>query len=212
MTSFDSALEFLYDENHVLVVNKKAGLLTQPNQSSEKNLEDLAKGYVKEKKQKEGRVFLHALHRLDKPVSGIVLFAKTSKALSRLSESMRNREVEKMYLAKVEGHLEEKSGELIHFVTHGSHRALVGKEGKKAHLSYAVIQEEGDATLVEIVLHTGRYHQIRAQFSHIGHPILGDTKYGAKFSEGNIALHHAKLTFPHPTTKELKTVTSNPPF
>jgi len=212
MKSFDSALEILYEDNHLLAVNKKAGLLTQPNQSGEKNLEDLAKAYLKEKKQKEGRVFLHALHRLDRPVSGIVLFAKTSKALSRLNESMRNREVEKMYLAKVEGHLEEKSGELIHFLTHGSHRAHVGKEGKKAHLSYAKIQKEKDATLVEITLHTGRYHQIRAQFSHIGHPILGDTKYGAKTSQGNIALHHAKLTFPHPISKELKTVISTPPF
>lgn len=201
-------LEVLYEDNHLLALNKPAGLLTQPNESAAPSLEDLAKDYIKKKYRKKGSVFLHPIHRLDKPVSGIVLFARTSKALSRLNSQMRARTIQKTYAAKVEGHLKKKSGELRHALTHRSHHAKVKKTAasKEAVLSYTVKKDYAHSTLLLITLHTGRYHQIRAQFSHIGHPILGDTKYGATQKNLRLALHHTKLIFNHPITNESITI------
>ena len=203
-------LEILYEDNHLLAVNKPPGLLTQPNQTDEQNLEDLAKEYIKKKYHKKGNVFLHPIHRLDKPVSGIVLFARTSKALSRLNSQMRARKIQKTYAAKVEGHFEKKTGELRHQLSHGSHRATVKKTitSKEAILSYTVKKEYPHSTLLLIQLHTGRYHQIRAQLSHVGHPILGDTKYGATQKFSRLALHHTQLIFYHPVTNEMLTINS----
>lgn len=204
MKSFANAV--LYEDNHLLAVNKPPGLLTQPNETEAPSLEEHAKAYLKEKYNKQGNVFLHAIHRLDKPVSGIVLFARTSKALSRLNEQMRERKMEKVYTAEVEGHLDQKEGELRHLLLHSSHHARVHPSGKEAHLSYRILERRPQTTLVEVTLHTGRYHQIRAQFAHIGHPIVGDTKYGVA-PASRIALHHSRLTFAHPISQELLTLT-----
>ena len=144
-------------------------------------------------------------------MSGIVLFAKTSKALSRLNAQMRARSIIKTYAAKVEGHLKKKSGQLRHHLTHASHRAQVGKisGSKEALLSYTVKQEDAHSTLVLITLHTGRYHQIRSQFAHIGHPIVGDIKYGSLKKSSSLALHHTQLIFHHPITNEMLKIKSD---
>ncbi|MCB1082175.1 MAG: RluA family pseudouridine synthase [Chlamydiia bacterium] len=204
-----NAPKVLYEDNHLLALDKPAGLLTQPNGTDADSLEEQGKRHLKQKCQKPGNVFLHPIHRLDKPVSGIVLFARTSKALSRLNEAMRSRQLTKIYHAEVEGHLENPAGELTHFLIHSSHRAAVATngQGKKAVLTYRTLKTYPHSTLLEVTLHTGRYHQIRIQLSHIGHPIIGDTKYGAKPS-ARLALHHAALTFPHPITQQEITVTS----
>ncbi len=191
-------MKVVYCDNHILVVEKPAGLPTQ-GEEGEKSLQTEAQAWVKQKYQKKGNVFLHPVHRLDAPVSGLVLFARTSKALSRLNEMMREHKIEKTYTALVEGDLEEKQGTLRHKLLHGEHRALISSKGKEAILDYKVIKKIKNNTLVEIHLHTGRYHQIRAQFSAIGHPIVGDTKYGAKTS-GSLQLCSAALSFTHPVT------------
>jgi len=197
-------MEVVFCDNHLLVISKPAGLSTQPHEGESDNLTDRAKAWVKKEYNKAGNVFLEPIHRLDKPVGGLVLFARTSKALSRLQESMRNKQIIKTYFAWVEGTLSEKTGTLEHTLTHGEHRAHVHKEGKLARLHYVVLEEKNGRTHVEITLETGRYHQIRAQFSAIGAPVVGDIKYGSKtaLSKPGILLHHGRLAFPHPVTKE----------
>jgi len=203
----ESQPEIVYSDNHILVASKPHGWLTQPDQSRTPSLEGFAKEWVKSQYNKPGDVFLHAVHRLDKPVSGLVLFARTSKALSRLNEQSRAQEIERIYWAEVEGVLAHREARLKHFLIHGEHRALIGKEGEKeaklAALNYLVEQFNAHSTFVSIDLETGRYHQIRAQFSAIGHPIVGDKRYGAK-SDGYDAIHlHCwQLLFEHPVTHE----------
>ncbi len=193
-------MRIIYCDNHLLVVSKPAGLSTQPH-DGEDSLSDRAKAWIKKEFQKPGSVFLEPIHRLDKPVSGLVLFARTSKALSRLQEMMRQHQIEKTYYAWIEGELPEPEGTLEHLLIHGDHRAHVHPEGKLARLHYRQIAQGNGKTQLEIILETGRYHQIRAQFSAIGYPIVGDVKYGAK-APGKIALHHGRLRFCHPVTKE----------
>jgi 23S rRNA pseudouridine1911/1915/1917 synthase len=199
-------LNILFCDNHILVVDKPGGLLTQPNNSKQSNLEDLSKEWVKKKYNKKGNIFLHCIHRLDKPVSGIVLFARTSKALSRLNEQSRSQKIKRWYLAEVEGILKEKSGVLENYLVHGSHKAHVfdkkTEKSKLAILKYKVLKTKKDSTVVEIELQTGRYHQIRAQFSYIRHPIVGDQKYGSKNELKCIKLCHHKMEFSHPVSKE----------
>ena len=201
-------LEILYEDNHILVLNKPAGLLTQPSPELEKSLETDAKDYMRKKYSKKGGVFLHAVHRLDKPASGIVLFAKTQKALSRLNEAIRQKKWNKTYLAICEGVFEKKEGTLELYLAHGDQKAkLVQKEEKGAKpslLSYRVISSKDDLSLIEVLLFSGRYHQIRVSFQTICHPILGDHKYGAKksFAKESIALHHHRLEIIHPVTLE----------
>ncbi len=201
-------VEVLYEDNHILVVNKPAGIATQPSPTSNESLELNCKRWVKEKYQKPGNVFLHAIHRLDKPVSGIVLFARTSKALSRLNAAMRSREMQKVYIAHVEGCLKPQEGTLEHYLVHGDHYAHLAsptsKDAKRACLHYVVKQYQDSMSVVEISLETGRYHQIRAQMAAVGHPVVGDLKYGSSLSkeEGTIALCHASFSFPHPISKE----------
>jgi 23S rRNA pseudouridine1911/1915/1917 synthase len=216
MKSFDNE-EVLFCDNHLLVACKPAGLLTQPDSSGDANLEAFVKDWVKHEYRKEGNVFLHCIHRLDRPVSGLVLFARTSKALSRLNEQSRGLEIQRFYVAEVEGILPDKLGQLDHYLIHGDHRAIVGSaetEGAKhARLKYEVLHYMPHSTLVHVELETGRYHQIRAQFGAIGHPIVGDKKYGAKSGDGKtIRLHAAKLALEHPVTKEVLTFESPPPF
>jgi 23S rRNA pseudouridine1911/1915/1917 synthase len=190
-------------DNHILVVDKPADVATQPD------LTELAKAWVKKKFNKPGRVFLEPIHRLDKPVAGIVLFARTSKALSRLQEQMRERQMEKIYEAWVEGSPKQDHGELRHLLLHGSFRAEVSSEGKEAVLEYEVLKKEKNHSELRIRLHTGRYHQIRAQMAAIGCPILGDSKYGSRTPwKKGIALYAKQLSFKHPVTQELVTVNS----
>ncbi len=192
-------------DNHLLALNKPHGLLTQPSNTSEDNLEDFAKDFIKKKFQKPGKVFLTPIHRLDRVTSGIVLFARTSKALKRLQVMMKNREIKKTYRARIEGALPQDSGTLTNEIVHDEYKARISKaktkESKTAILHYKIIKDN----LVEVILETGRYHQIRAQFANIGCPIVGDTKYGAKkgIMPQRIELVHAKMEFIHPVTKEM---------
>jgi len=207
MKSSDSA-EIIFCDNHILIAAKPPGLLTQPDESGADSLEAFGKEWVKREYKKPGNVFLHCIHRLDRPVSGLVLFARTSKALSRLNEQSRGQEIQRIYIAEVEGVLAHKEGKLDHYLIHGDHRALIGKEGDKdakhARLTYQVIHRRPHSTVVSIELETGRYHQIRAQFSATGHPIVGDKRYASQSGDGNcIHLHCSNLAFQHPVTREV---------
>ena len=197
----------VYVDNHILVVFKRAGIATQSAPGRQDGLEEEAKRWIKKAFDKRGAVFLHPIHRLDKEVSGLVLFARSSKALSRLQQMLRERKISRTYLALVEGEPKEKEGELKHFLIHGSHRALLAASGAKGAkpslLFYRILEKPGRESLLEVRLVTGRYHQIRAQLSAWGHPVVGDRKYGSKmpWQKGGIALVHAKLEFIHPVTK-----------
>ena len=165
----------LYADNHLLAVNKPAGMLTQDSGTGLRNMEDWAREWVRVAKNKSGAVFLNAVHRIDKGVSGVVLFARTSKALSRLNEDIRKRNCRKIYHALVEKSPDQPVGELVHWLTHEHHRAEVCSEGdagaQKAVLRYRALKMMGGLSLLEVDLETGRYHQIRAQLSAIGCPI-----------------------------------------
>ena len=196
-------LKILYEDNHLIAVFKPAGLLVQADASGAICLMDIVKDYLKEKYNKPGDVFLGLVHRLDRPVAGIVLFAKTSKGASRVSEQFREHEVSKIYTAVLEGQLEKDSDTLEVFIKKDEklRKAYVFDKGvedaQKASLLYKVLSRENDRTWAQIELHTGRFHQIRATFAHIGYPILGDGKYGSKmkYQEGKIALCATELSF-----------------
>lgn len=201
-------VKVIFEDNHLLVLLKPPNLPTQPTPNSTESLEAQAKEWCKKKYQKPGNVYLHAIHRLDGPVSGVVVFAKTSKALSRLQASIRAHKTEKTYFAWVEGELKE-SATLEDYLIHGDHIALQGhssnKDAKFCRLSYEVVKKEKGRTLVKIHLETGRYHQIRAQFGFRGHPLIGDKKYGSRYASSAIALYHASYSIPHPVTGEVVT-------
>jgi 23S rRNA pseudouridine1911/1915/1917 synthase len=202
----DLPFKIIFEDNHLLVLEKPAGMLTQPDMSGSLSLEDLAKIYLKEKYEKKGDVFLHSIHRLDKQVSGLVIFAKTSKALSRLNQQMREKKIIKKYIALVHGIFTNKKGELINYLVHSSHRAEISskedKIAKRAELFYEVLHEEKNKSLVSIELATGRYHQIRAQLSAFGHPIIGDEKYGSQEKREELFLHCSSLEFFHPISNK----------
>lgn len=207
-------MNVIFVDNHILIIAKPAGLATQPSLDTTDSLEDQAKVWVKKEYQKPGNVYLHAVHRLDRPVSGLVLFARTSKALSRLNASMRDKEFKKTYTALLEGKIKQDQGVLEHYLIHGDHKAILAtkgsREAKLCRLHYQVLKKSVRGTLVKIDLETGRYHQIRAQFAAIGHPVVGDTKYGARPSglgPNKIMLHQGEMSFPHPVTQEEKTFT-----
>lgn len=211
--------DILYEDNHLLVVNKHAGDLVQPDPSGEAALEDRIKAYIKSRDGKPGAVFLGVVHRIDRPVSGAVLFAKTSKALTRLNEMIRTGEIRKIYWAVTEQRPEPEQGELRHYILRDgkSNRSRAcdapKPEAKEARLRYRTAAASARYTLVEVELLTGRHHQIRAQLSKIGCPIKGDLKYGAKRSnpDGGISLHSRSVTFLHPVRKEPLTVTAPVP-
>lgn len=198
-----SDLKIIYEDNHSIAVIKPGGLLVQATEKGVPNLLDEVRKYIKDKYQKPGNVFLGLVHRLDRAVSGIVVFAKTTKGASRLSEQFRNREVGKIYTALVEGHLNNDSGHLVHYLLKDETKkhALISEEEKdgyqRSELKYVKLKEIGDNTLIEIDLLTGRFNQIRAQLAHIGHPIVGDIKYGAKvrLDDNTICLCATKLSF-----------------
>ena len=202
-------IDIIFENNHLLVLNKPANLLTQPSGTEQDSLEQRAKNWIKQRDHKPGQVFLEAVHRLDKPVSGVTIFGKTSKALARLNESIRNKQTVKIYWAWVEGHPTQKEAILEHALLHDEFQARVvscsHKEAKLARLSYREIERYSHYSLLEITLETGRYHQIRAQLAAIDHPILNDVKYGGQLSLdiSGIALHHRKLEIPDPISKQM---------
>lgn len=211
MSTTKDNLQVLYEDNHVLIVNKRAGDPVQSDMSGDKPLRDVVMEYLKEKYQKPGNVFVGLVHRLDRPTSGIVVFAKTSKALTRLNESFRNKELKKTYWALVKNPVPKKSDTLVHYLVRYPAKNISKafekevKESKKAILHYQVLKAFDHYSLVEIDLETGRHHQIRAQFTAIGCPIRGDLKYGSKRpnDDGNINLHARKLEIKHPVKDEL---------
>jgi 23S rRNA pseudouridine1911/1915/1917 synthase len=202
-------MRVLYEDNHLIAVFKPAGTLVQGDISLKSCLMDEVKKYLKKKYNKKGNVFLGLLHRIDRPVSGVVLFAKTSKGASRLSEQFRNNEVKKIYRAVVSGKVKEKEGTLINYILKDEEnkKAIIDEKGKRAELYYKVISSDDKQSVLEVQLKTGRFHQIRAQLAFIGHPIIGDVKYGGPKSEGNISLSAISLTFKTAVTKEIKCVT-----
>jgi len=203
-------LQILHEDNHIIVVNKRVGDLVQGDKTGDKPLSEVVKEYIKEKYNKPGEVFLGVVHRLDRPTTGIVVFARTSKALSRMNELFSNRETQKTYWAIVKNKPQNPEDKLIHYLkrneknnTSKAHSKEV-PDSKLASLDYKIIKELDNYFALEINLQTGRHHQIRAQLSAIGCPIKGDLKYGFDRSnpDGGIHLHARKLVFIHPVSKE----------
>ena len=217
MTTSD--FRVLYEDNHCLAVIKRAGQLIAEDATGDVTLSEMAKSYLAEKYDKPGNVYLGVVHRLDRPVSGIVLFARTSKAAARLAKQFREKTVRKTYLTWVQGCPEHDSELLEDWLLRSDDRNVtkVSREGvggaKLAQLTYFVRKRAGDRTLLEVELRTGRHHQIRVQLSSRGWPILGDVKYGGPKCDNPkaLALHAATLSFEHPTTKERVELSANPP-
>lgn len=203
-------LQVLHEDNHIIVVNKRVGDIVQGDKTGDKPLSDVVKEYIKDKYDKPGDVFLGVVHRLDRPTTGIVVFAKTSKALTRLNELFKNRETQKTYWAVVKNKPPKTEDKLVHFLKrnekNNTSKAHIKEvpESKVASLDYKIIATLNNYFALEINLHTGRHHQIRAQLAAIGCPIKGDLKYGFDRSnpDGGIHLHARKLTFIHPVSKE----------
>ena len=213
-----SDIEILYEDNHLLVVVKPQNIPVMEDSSGDKDLLTLLKEYVKEKYNKPGNVFVGLVHRLDRPTGGVMVFAKTSKAASRLSEAIRNGEIEKNYLAVINGKLNEQAGHLSSYIKKDEVTNMVtvvpqlSEGAKKAELIYKQLKNISVITLVKVSLITGRSHQIRAQMSAQGCPIFGDVKYGDKLSKGsNLALWAYELKFSHPVTGEKLVFVVYPP-
>ena len=208
----------IYIDNHLIAVTKPAGLLTQPDRNTDESLIDQTRQWIKEKYNKPNNIFLGLVHRLDRNVSGVVLFARTSKAASRLSKQFREGTIKKHYRAIVLGKLKEEHTTLVHYLRkEKSLKATVFPRetpaAKRSELSYEVIYSLENKSLLEVSLSTGRFHQIRAQMAFIGHPIMGDVKYGAPEPLPNqeIALYAHKLVFSHPVSNEEITLTAPEP-
>jgi 23S rRNA pseudouridine1911/1915/1917 synthase len=219
IVSNKSNLQILHEDNHLIVVNKRVGDIVQGDKTGDKPLSEIVKEYIKEKYNKPGEVFLGVVHRLDRPTTGIVAFARTSKALSRMNELFSNRETQKTYWAVVKNKPEKSNDKLVHYLkrneknnTSKAHLKEV-IDSKLASLEYQIIKELTNYTALEIQLHTGRHHQIRAQLAAIGSPIKGDLKYGFERSnpDGGIHLHARKLHFVHPVSKESITIVAPTP-
>jgi 23S rRNA pseudouridine1911/1915/1917 synthase len=211
--------QILYEDNHLLILNKRPSQIVQGDKTGDTPLSDLLKEYIGIKYSKPGEVFLGVVHRIDRPVSGVTVFARTSKALSRLNEMLKNREMQKTYWAVVKNPPPAPSDKLVHFLRRDEARnkAFVVKEGTKnsqrCELDYRILAKSDTYYLLEVDLHTGRHHQIRAQLAAIGSPIKGDLKYGAPRSnpDGSIHLHARSIQFIHPVKKELLSVIAPPP-
>ena len=212
-------LQILHEDNHIIVINKRVGDIVQGDKTGDKPLSDVVKEYIKDKYNKPGEVFLGVVHRLDRPTTGIVVFARTSKALTRINELFKNRETQKTYWAVVKNKPAKATDKLVHFLkrneknnTSKAHLKEV-PESKIASLDYKTIATLDNYFALEIDLHTGRHHQIRAQLSAIGSPIKGDLKYGFDRSnpDGGIHLHARKLQFIHPVSKENLTIVAAVP-
>lgn len=208
-------IHVLYEDNHVLCVEKPVNVPVNQDESKDEDLLTICKQYLKEKYNKPGNVYLGLVHRLDRPVGGVMVFARTSKAASRLSESVRTHQLEKEYLAVVDGIPKHDRGTLVDYLIkdHKTNtvRTTDAAHGKKCILDYEVIGHSGKHTLVHIHLHTGRSHQIRVQFASRHLPLTYDQRYNPAKEKGQIALYACRLSFPHPITKEIITVSCLPP-
>ncbi len=212
-------MTILYEDNHLIIVNKTCSEIVQGDKTGDRALSETLKLWLKEKYNKPGNVFVGVPHRLDRPVSGVVVFAKTSKALVRLNEMFRRGEVQKLYWAIVQASPEREQEELTHYLVRNEriNKSVAWDtphpDSQKAVLSYRVICRSDRYTLLEVNLQTGRHHQIRCQLAKIGMPIKGDLKYGAKRSnpDGGISLHARQVRFIHPVSKQLIDITAPVP-
>ena len=210
-------IEVLYEDNHLIAVNKKSGDIVQGDKTGDTPLSDFVKAYIKKKYNKAGEVFLGTIHRLDRPTSGIILYARTSKALSRMNEQFRNKEVQKTYFAVVDNPPPNTSGTLDNYLQKNQkqNKSYVTKDnnGKHAILNYKLLKKLDNYFLLEIKPQTGRHHQIRVQLANMGCIIKGDLKYGAKRSNKDASIHllAQKLEFIHPVKKEPITIVSPTP-
>lgn len=212
-------MKILFEDNHLIAVEKRSGQSVQPEPCKPVSLEEEVKQYLKDKYRKPGDVFLGVIHRLDMPVSGVVLFARTSKALERMNKLFHDREVHKWYIANVHGVPEEEEGLITHYLKRDEKRnftkAFINEAPgtQKAQLEYEVLGNKKNSTILKIKLLTGRKHQIRAQLAALGCPIIGDTKYGSDkpLPEHAIRLQSAELSFTHPVTGEAIVIAAGPP-
>ncbi len=212
-------LQVLFEDNHLLIVNKRAGDIVQGDKTGDMPLSEVVKEYIAEKYKKPGAVYLGVVHRIDRPTTGIVVFARTSKALARLNKLFAERETEKTYWAIVKNAPPKPSDKLVHFLRRNPKQnksyAYTNEvtDSKKGILTYTLIKSMDNYHLLEISLETGRHHQIRSQLAMIGSPIKGDLKYGFDRSnkDGSIHLHARKLVFLHPVTKEVLEIIAPPP-
>ena len=212
-------LEVLYEDNHIIAVNKKPSDIVQGDKTGDRPLGEFVKDYIKKKYNKPGEVFLGVVHRLDRPVSGVILFARTSKALSRLNELFRSKQVQKTYWAVVKNKPNPTKDILVHYLKKNQQKnkstAFNREEDGtlKSYLSYQLIKSLDNYHLLEVLPKTGRHHQIRVQLSKIGSPIKGDIKYGSDRTnkDASIHLHARKIEFIHPVKKEPISISATPP-
>ncbi|MDU8886256.1 RNA pseudouridine synthase [Yeosuana sp. MJ-SS3] len=211
-----SNLQILYEDNHIIIINKRSGDIVQGDKTGDAPLSDIVKAYIKDKYNKPGNVYLGVVHRLDRPTTGIVLFAKTSKALTRLNKMLVDKNINKTYWAIVKNKPEKEKNTLIHWLKknpkNNKSSAFIKEksDGKKAILHYELTKKLDNYYLLEVNLETGRHHQIRSQLASIGCPIKGDLKYGFDRSnkDGSISLHARQIDFIHPVSKEEINVTA----
>jgi 23S rRNA pseudouridine1911/1915/1917 synthase len=212
-------LQVLYEDNHIIAVNKRPSDIVQGDKTGDTPLSDLIKQYIKKKYNKPGDVFLGTVHRIDRPVSGVVLFARTSKALARLNEMFQSKEIQKTYWAVVKNKPKHASGTLVHYLKKNEAKNMSKAFDKEApgalrsELEYKILSSSDNYYLLEIKPHTGRHHQIRVQLASMGCPIKGDLKYGFDRSnkDASIHLHARKVEFIHPVKKEPVTIVAPPP-
>ena len=214
-----SDLKILYSDNHIIAVNKPAGMLVQGDKTGDETLGDVVKQYIKQEYDKPGEVFLGVVHRIDRPVSGIVLYARTSKALTRLNEMFQKREIQKTYWAIVQSRPAKENDVLINYLKKNEEKNMSRvyredtKGALKCELEYNLVASSDNYFMQEVDPHTGRHHQIRVQLANIGCIIKGDLKYGAKRSnkDASICLHARKVQFLHPVRKEEIIITAPVP-
>ncbi len=219
MHSTKDNLQILFEDNHLIIINKRVGDIVQGDKTGDKPLSEIVKEYIGAKYGKPGKVFLGVVHRIDRPTTGIVIFAKTSKALERMNKMLREKQVQKTYWALIEGCPDPLRATLTHYLRKNpkNNKATAfsreTKDAKNAVLHYDTLLKLDRYSLLEINLETGRHHQIRCQLSVSGHPIKGDLKYGSKRSNhnGGIYLHAVKIEFMHPVKKELLSLQAPPP-
>lgn len=212
-------LEILYEDNHIIAINKRSGHLVQGDKTGDKPLSELVKEFLKEKYNKPGAVFTGVVHRIDRPVSGVILFAKTSKALSRLNKMFQDKSIQKTYWALVKNCPTITEDHIVHYLKKNQPKNKSKAYPKmvdgalKSELKYSVKKKLDSYTLLEVLPYTGRHHQIRVQLSSIGSPIKGDLKYGAKRSnpDASISLHARRIEFIHPIKKEPLVIIAPPP-
>jgi len=216
------AEQIIYEDNHLIALNKLPGQIVQADKTGDKPLVEEVKAFLKERDQKPGNVFCGVIHRLDRPVSGVVIFAKTSKALSRMNELVKSRDFHKTYLAVVKNHPPANEGHLEDYLirVEKTNKSFVTNDPQKPGAKLAILDYQlkavstGGYYLLEVELHTGRHHQIRCQLAHMGCPIKGDLKYDASRSnpDGSISLHAFRLQFDHPVRHEPVTITAPAPW